>query len=240
MKKQKLLDRNVFGLKLPRGEDDPGEIMFGGSNEALYEGELIHISLVNDTDDSMRIQGRWKVPATSISIGDGFASLDGYVAILETDFPGIGLPEDFVMLLENYLGMERKGERDQFPSIDCAKRDKLEDFTITLGGHDFVVSPYEYTLEVELDNWGGEKRCISAFFGVPDFHDDPKFIVLGSAFMRGFYGVFDLDEWTISCELSRFICPFNFAYGRKNANVQSLVAKVAFSKGKGSVETAEL
>lgn len=31
-----LLDRNIFGLKLSRGEDDPGEIMFGDANYDLY------------------------------------------------------------------------------------------------------------------------------------------------------------------------------------------------------------
>jgi hypothetical protein len=51
---------------------------------------------------------------------------------------------------------------DPHLSIECAKREMLEDFTITLGGHDFVISPYEYTLEAELEGRGGERRCLGA------------------------------------------------------------------------------
>jgi hypothetical protein len=88
-------------------------------------------------------------------------------------------------MLENYLGMEREGPMDPHLSIECAKRDTLEDFTTTLGRHDFVISPYEYTLAVELEGWGRERRCLSAFVGRPEWADELKYIVLRSTFMRG-------------------------------------------------------
>jgi hypothetical protein len=44
-----LLDNNLFGLKLSRGLDDPGEIMFGSINHDLYEGELKTLPFVNDS-----------------------------------------------------------------------------------------------------------------------------------------------------------------------------------------------
>ena len=198
MVSQGLLDRNVFGLKLSRGVDDPGEIMFGGINEDLYEGELKTLPLLNDTDELQRIEARWKVPATSISIGEGEASLEGYAATLESDFPLIALPGNFVMLLEKYLGMENKGDQYAPKSIDCSKRDELEDFTVTLAGHDFVLSAYEYTIEMDKKEWGGH-RCVSAFLAMPGTIDS-KYVILGSAFLKGFYGVFDLDGRSVSCE----------------------------------------
>ena len=193
-----LLDRNVFGLKLSRGLGHPGEIMFGEINHDLYQGELKTLPLLNDTKDLQVIQGRWIVPATSISIGDGSASLEGYAATLESDFPLIALPWDFVTLLEKYLGMERKGDRYAPKSIDCSKREELEDFTITLGGHDFVITPFDYTIEINKKEWGGH-RCISAFIGMPNMIKE-KYVIIGSSFLRAFYGVFDLDERTVSCE----------------------------------------
>lgn len=193
-----LLDKNVFGLKLSRGLDDPGEITFGGINHDLYEGELKTLPLLNDSIELQRIQGRWKVPATSISIGDGSASLEGYAATLESDFPFIALPEDLVTLLENDLGMERKGGPYTPKSIDCSKRDELEEFTITLGEHDFVITPYEYTIELTMEDWGGH-RCFSVFAGMPEMFDE-KYVIIGSSFLKTFYGVFDLDDRTVSCE----------------------------------------
>ena len=192
-----LLDRNLFGLKLSRGKDDRGEITFGGANKDLYEEELKTLPLLNDTEDHPRIQGRWKVGATSISIGEGEASLEGYIATLESDFPLIALPGNFVILLEKYLGMESKGGPYAPKSIDCSKRDELEDFTLSLGNHDFMLTAHEYTVEIDKEAWGGH-RCISAFIGMPEI--DEKYIIIGSSFLRAFYGVFDLDERTVSCE----------------------------------------
>jgi hypothetical protein len=42
-----------------------------------------------------------------------------------------------------------------------------------------------------------------------EWGDDLKYIVLGSAFMRGFYRRFDSNEWSASCEsLPCLLCLF--------------------------------
>jgi hypothetical protein len=200
---QGLLDRNMFALKFANGTDHPGEIMFGGVNDDLYEGELKTLPLLNDTHDFRQISGRWNVPATKITIGLGWVSLKDYVATLDSDEPFIALPELFVVLLYNYLGMEQKGKQGPYPipySIDCSRRDKLDNFTLTLGDHDFVITPYQYTIEMDVEEWGGH-RCISGFWPL---NTNEKFIVVGSSFLRAFYGVFDLDERTVSCECISF------------------------------------
>jgi saccharopepsin len=209
MVSKELLDKNVFGLKLSRGMDDPGEIMFGGVNTELFEGELRTMPLLNNSGDRRLMRGRWNIPAISMSLGPGSASLEGYAASLESDFPFIGLPLDFRFFLYEYLGMEQKGDTvGPYPvpfSIDSSKRVELEDFTLTLGGHDFVITPYEYTIEMDAEEWSGH-RCISAIVPVQDFGE--KFIMVGSSFLRAFYSVFDLDERTVSCEwLSTFSLP---------------------------------
>jgi hypothetical protein len=43
-----------------------------------------------------------------------------------------------------------------------------------------------------------ERKCVNAF--APNENVKGKNIVLGSAFLRAFNGVFDLDERTVSCE----------------------------------------
>lgn len=86
--------------------------------------------------------------------------------------------------------MEQKGDEvGPYPvpySIYCAKRVELEDFTLTLSGHDFVITPYEYTIEMDAEEWGGH-RCISAIVPMQDFGE--KFIMVGSSFLRAFYAV---------------------------------------------------
>jgi saccharopepsin len=120
---QDLLDRNIFSLKLSRGLDDSGEIMFGGINQDLFEGYLTTLPLLNSTIEPEDFHGRWFVPATSISIGRPTGSLGDFVAIFESDLPAIFLPQDWVIFLEVYLGMEAKGSRFGLMSIGCAKRD---------------------------------------------------------------------------------------------------------------------
>jgi len=149
----------------------------------------------DDKENLYRVQGRWNVPMTSLSIGGGSVLLDDHVATLESDFPFIALREEYVTLLNNYMGMETR-ERSGAPSIDCAKRDELDDMTIGLGDHEFVIGPYEYTWEVYLEEWEAT-RCVSAFIGL-DWLTNEKYVLLGSAFLRHFYGVFDVEEGTVS------------------------------------------
>jgi saccharopepsin len=99
--------------------------------------------------------------------------------------------------------MGQKGKQGPYPipyPIDCSRRDELDNLTLTLGDHDFVIAPYQYTIEMDVEEWGGH-RCISAF---GPMGPNEKFILVGSSFLRAFYGVFDLDERTASCECNSF------------------------------------
>jgi len=196
MAAQKLLDRNLFSLRLPRAADAKGEILFGAIDHDLYLGELKALPLLpRDGSHAEEVEGRWAVAATKLSIGDASVDFDGGVAVFETDFPFIGLPENYVTLLDRYLGMDNAGSSwEHLRSIDCSERRRLENITITLAGEAFVISPWEYTIEVETADSG--KRCASAFMPNEDYGDEN--IVLGSAFLRAFYGVFDLDGRTVS------------------------------------------
>ncbi len=110
----------------------------------------------------------------------------------------MALPEDHVHLLNRYLGMKEGVNGAEPPSIDCEKRGTLENLTITLGQHDFTISPWEYTIEVDMGR-KSQRRCVSAFYPLPGYIDE-KYIILGSTFLKAFYGVFNLDEVTVSCE----------------------------------------
>lgn len=87
------------------------------------------------------------------------------------------------------------------PSIDCKMRDYLPDVTLNLAGHDFVLSPYDYTLEWPIER--GHVRCVSVFSDSGLDETDGREIVLGSAFVRKFYAIFDWDLQTVGCEYTK-------------------------------------
>jgi Eukaryotic aspartyl protease len=195
---QNILDKNLFSLKLPRTRNDKGEILFGDVDHDLYLGELRSLPLLREK------KGRWAVAAKSLSINDGeglILGLAGGAAVFDTEFPFIGLPERYVRILDENLGMKNVGKGwGNIRSIDCDRRKMLHNITITLGGEQFVVSPWEFTVETEMEmgNGGSERRCVSAF--VPNEQENGSDIVLGSAFLRAFYAVFDMDGGAVSCE----------------------------------------
>ena len=73
-------------------------------------------------------------------------------------------------------------------SIECNARKYLPDVTFNIAGQNFSIGPENYILD-------SKGSCISAFFGNDHF---PPFAVLGTAFLRKWYGVFDFNTITIS------------------------------------------
>lgn len=78
-------------------------------------------------------------------------------------------------------------------SIDCSAEKHLSKMTLTFAGHPFQIGPEDYVFFEE-----DEGTCISAFWG----HDWPapsrEFAVIGTAFLRKWYSVFDVGAKTIS------------------------------------------
>lgn len=190
------LDRNIFSLKFSRGPHDPGELMFGGINHGLHTGDFKTLRTINDTEPIRKaLPGRWSVPITGIRIGERSVDYEGYVALLESDMPIIMLPEQDSVMLNQHLGMESTD--GVLFSTNCARRSELEDIVLTLGTHDFVIGSYEYTLKMYLKDYDGV-RCVSAFAGIHGYYPTEKFVILGSAFLKNFYSVFDPEAGTVS------------------------------------------
>lgn len=75
--------------------------------------------------------------------------------------------------------------------IPCEARATLPDITFTFGGHDFSIGPDAY-----MTDDGG--RCISAFFGQDNRIPGGQFAVFGWVFLREWYGVFNVQDGSIS------------------------------------------
>lgn len=181
MVNQKLIDEPVFAFYLS-GEsgDDSSEVVFGGVDEDHYTGKITEIPL--------RRKAYWEVDLDSISFGKETAELENTGVILDTGTSLIALPSEMAELLNSEIGA-KKGFNGQY-TVDCAKRDSLPDVTFKLSGHDFAISPYDYILEVQ-------GSCISTFMGMDFPAPVGPLAILGDAFLRRYYSIYDLGKGTV-------------------------------------------
>lgn len=175
---QGLLDEPVFAFYLGdanNGDGDESEAVFGGVDKDHYTGKMTKIPL--------RRKAYWEVDLDAISFGDQTAELDNTGVILDTGTSLIALPSTLAELLNKEIGA-KKGYNGQY-SVDCSKRDELPDMSFTLTGYNFTISPYDYILEVQ-------GSCISSFFGMDLPEPVGPLAILGDAFLRKWYSVYDL------------------------------------------------
>ncbi|CAI7674285.1 unnamed protein product [Penicillium palitans] len=176
---QKLVDEPVFAFYLgdANKDGDNSVATFGGIDESHYTGELIKIPL--------RRKAYWEVELNSIALGNNVAELENTGVILDTGTSLIALPSTMAELLNKEIGAT-KGFTGQY-SVECDKRDSLPDLTFTLGGHKFTIGPHDYILEVQ-------GSCISSFMGMDFPEPVGPLAILGDAFLRRWYSVYDVGN----------------------------------------------
>jgi len=176
--KQKLIDEPVFAFYLgDTNKQQESVATFGGIDKSHYTGELTTIPL--------RRKAYWEVDFDAIAFGDEVAELDNTGVILDTGTSLIALPSTLAELLNKEIGAE-KSWNGQY-TVDCAKRDSLPDATFTLSGHNFTIGPYDYIMEVQ-------GSCISSFMGMDFPEPVGPLAILGDAFLRRYYSVYDLGN----------------------------------------------
>lgn len=192
MVKEHILDRNLFSLRLR----EPRELIFGAIDPELFTGDLVQIPLTNKTG-RYALTGAWQAEAHYLTLGDepGIRmSLAGYTASFSTRSAFLFLPDRMVVDIWQVLQFEEIMFLP--PSVACEQRGIMPDFTFNLAGQNFTLTPYDYTFEWPIEQ--AKTLCVSAIFpfGVEQYDE----IVLGSAFLRAFYSVFDLDSNTLGCK----------------------------------------
>ncbi|KAK3689872.1 vacuolar protease A precursor [Podospora appendiculata] len=179
MVEQKLIDGPVFAFYLA-DTDGESEVTFGGVDKSRYDGKITTIPL--------RRKAYWEVDFDSLSYGDDTLELENTGVILDTGTSLIALPSQLAEMLNTQMGA-KKGYNGQY-SIDCAKRDSLPEITFTLSGHPFSITAYDYILEVS-------GSCISTFMGMDFPAPTGPLAILGDAFLRKWYTVYDLGANTV-------------------------------------------
>ncbi|KOS18085.1 Vacuolar protease A [Escovopsis weberi] len=173
---QKLLDEPVFAFYLG-SKDEGSEAVFGGVDKDHYEGEIEYIPL--------RRKAYWEVDLDSIAFGEDVAELDHTGVILDTGTSLNTLPSNLAEMLNAQMGA-KKGFNGQY-TIDCSARDTLPDVTFSLAGSKYSLPASDYILEL-----GGS--CISTFTPMDMPEPVGPLAILGDAFLRRYYSVYDLGK----------------------------------------------
>jgi len=174
----KLIDEPVFAFYLGDTKDgSESEVVFGGVDKAHYTGDITYLPV--------RRKAYWEVDFDAITFGKETAPLDNTGAILDTGTSLIALPSTMAELLNKEIGA-KKGYNGQY-TLECSTRDSLPDFTVQLTGHNFTITAYDYVLEVQ-------GSCISAFFGMDIPEPVGPLAILGDAFLRKYYSIYDLGD----------------------------------------------
>lgn len=179
MVEQKLIDEPVFAFYLT-DTDGQSEVVFGGVDKDKYTGKITTIPL--------RRKAYWEVDLDAISYGEDTAELESTGVILDTGTSLNALPSQLAEMLNAQIGA-KKNYAGQY-AIDCNKRDSLKDVTFNLAGYNFTLGPYDYILEVS-------NSCISTFFGMDFPAPTGPLAILGDAFLRRYYSIYDLGAGTV-------------------------------------------
>ncbi|KAK7419553.1 aspartic proteinase precursor [Neonectria magnoliae] len=176
MVNQKLLDDPVFAFYLGDQEGE-SEATFGGVDKSRYEGDIEYIPL--------RRKAYWEVDLDAITFGDEVAEQENTGAILDTGTSLNVLPSALAELLNKEIGA-KKGYNGQY-TVECDKRQTLPDITFTLAGSNYSLPATDYILEVS-------GSCISTFQGMDFPEPTGPLVILGDAFLRRYYSVYDLGK----------------------------------------------
>jgi saccharopepsin len=189
---ENLLSKKLFGLRLR----EPAELHLGGISQS--EEQFNWVPLKNKNSE-LFYDGGWQTGAGYMAVGDSPGmrySFSDHIASFTMSSAWILLPDDMVWKLLQDLEFNFD-EMFIPPFIRCQRRKTLPNITFNLGGQNFTLTPYDYTLEWRIPH--KETICVSALIGLGTDPSTSKEIILGSAFLRAFYSVFDLERKEIGC-----------------------------------------
>lgn len=177
--KQNKVDQPIFAFYL--GDNQPGELTFGGYDSAKFEGDLEYVKLESAT--------YWEIAMDSIEAGDYKKdSADGKITgIVDSGTSLITGPKAEISKLAAAVGATPNivGEY----TIDCAKVPDLPDVVFTIGGTEYSIPGPKTVIQAQ-------STCLFAFMALDIPAPGPQWI-LGDVFMREYYTVFNYHDQTI-------------------------------------------
>ena len=185
MVQQGLVDEPVFSFYLDGSSDSKSEVVFGGIDDAHYTGNITYLPL--------RREAYWEVDISSVTLGSTSTPVNGTGAILDTGTSLIVLPTALATQVNKQIGATA-GPNGEY-TINC-KTAGLPDISFNLNGTEFKLPASSYVINIS-------GTCISAFSGMDIPAPAGPLIILGDAFLRHYYSVFDLGKGRVGLALSK-------------------------------------
>jgi len=177
--KQNKVDLPIFAFYL--GDNQDGELTFGGYDSAKFKGDLKYVKLESAT--------YWEIALDSIEAGDykKDSSDEKITAIVDSGTSLMTGPKAEIVKLAESVGATANivGEY----TIDCAKVPDLPDVVFTIGGTEYSIPGPKTIIQAQ-------STCLFAFMALDIPAPGPQWI-LGDVFMREFYTVFNYHDQTI-------------------------------------------
>ncbi len=168
---QGAVEQPVFAFYL--GDEEDGELTFGGYDEDKFVGDLTWVPLSDET--------YWRIDMDEVKIGS--FSTGKTDAIVDSGTSLLTGPSADVRAIANEIGAQPT-ITGQY-TIDCEKLDSIPTMTWTIDGNEYSVEGKDLVLQ-------SAGMCIFAMMGMDFPKPGPQWI-LGDVFMRKYYTVFDYE-----------------------------------------------
>ncbi|PBP21745.1 eukaryotic aspartyl protease [Diplocarpon rosae] len=181
----KKLKSNVFGISINRAADgaNDGEINFGAPNTANYDGSLSY-NAVSKTGG-----GGWVIPLGNVGFGTTQSNISSRSAFIDTGTSFIFCPPEDAKIFHALVpGAESKD--NGIYTVPCDTSTLL---TFTFGDRTYSVEPEDW-VSPESDG-----VCLSYIYGEAII---PGNWLLGDAYLKNVYSLFDVDENKIGTKSS--------------------------------------
>jgi hypothetical protein len=171
------LDKNIFSVALHRAADGPnvGELTLGSINSDRHSGEISYTSIGNDDD--------WAIPLDDMTFDGKKAGVGGILGYIDTGTSFMFGPQDAVSKLHRLIPGAEVAEDGSTWRVPC---DTEKPLALTFSGVSYEVSPKDW---ISPQNNNG--KCTSNIYG---FEVVKGAWLLGDAFIKNVYTVFDRDE----------------------------------------------
>jgi len=173
--KQNKVDLPIFAFYL--GDNQPGELTFGGYDSSKFEGDLEYVKLESAT--------YWEISMDSVEAGD-YKYDEKTTAIVDSGTSLMTGPKEEVRKLAESMGAKANFMGEY--TIDCEKVPGLPDVVFTIGGKEYSIPGPSTVIQAQ-------GTCLFAFMAL-DIPTGPKWI-LGDVFMRQYYTVFNYLDQTV-------------------------------------------
>ncbi|XP_057583517.1 pregnancy-associated glycoprotein 2-like [Hippopotamus amphibius kiboko] len=175
LKTQGIISQPVFAFYLSIRKENGSVVMFGGVDHSYHKGQLKWIPVSRNH--------YWQINMNRITMnGVVVGCYRGCQAVLNTGSTLLAGPTRLVTAIQKLINATPFGEQYLVP---CSNIQSLPTIIFTINGNDYPVPAEAYILK------GPHSTCVSCFQGGTENWKRSETWVLGSAFLRLYFSVYD-------------------------------------------------